>query len=254
MLLDVDEHTGKFGGARAYLADTRAQRPAGVVIGYPGFEEVVVGDRGLWRATLTVHGPAGHSGSSKSVTGSISRAARLIDLLDQPQLPGPDSRFPLPAKVSVTAISGGSGFSVTPDRIDLNVDVRLTPAFNATDAAACVHGSVRQLDTEMPGPAPTNVSVVASWPPFQLTPKDEPAAAMLRAADSLGVSLATKVAGPSNIGNLLSAHGVPATAGFGVPYEGLHGTDERAHLMELPLVYALHHRAFLDLLKSTSPA
>ncbi|MEV5942053.1 hypothetical protein [Streptomyces sp. NPDC051994] len=59
-----------------------------------------------------------------------------------------------------------------------------------------------------------------------------------------------KTAGPSNIGNLLAgqAGGIPATAGFGVPYEGLHGIDERAGLAELPQVYAVHHRAVLELL------
>ncbi|MFB7212362.1 hypothetical protein [Streptomyces sp. NPDC056255] len=31
VLLDVDEHTGGFGGARAYLADEVAVRPAGVI-------------------------------------------------------------------------------------------------------------------------------------------------------------------------------------------------------------------------------
>lgn len=40
MLLDVDEHMGGFGGARAYLADPQAPRPAGVMIGYPGRAEV----------------------------------------------------------------------------------------------------------------------------------------------------------------------------------------------------------------------
>ncbi|WP_448319765.1 M20/M25/M40 family metallo-hydrolase, partial [Streptomyces sp. CO7] len=53
VLLDVDEHTGRFGGARAYLADPDAVRPAGVMIGYPGLDEVVVGGRGLWRCVLT---------------------------------------------------------------------------------------------------------------------------------------------------------------------------------------------------------
>jgi succinyl-diaminopimelate desuccinylase len=45
VLLDVDERTGGIGGARAYLADPRASRPAGVMIGYPGMDEVVVGGR-----------------------------------------------------------------------------------------------------------------------------------------------------------------------------------------------------------------
>lgn len=115
VLLDVDEHTGGFGGARAYLAAPAAARPAGVMIGYPGLDEVVVGGRGLWRASLAVHAPSGHSGSSKTVVGAISRAAHLVRLLDTADLPGVDgaSAFPLPPKLSVTSFHGGQGFSVT---------------------------------------------------------------------------------------------------------------------------------------------
>lgn len=90
VLLDVDEHTGDFGGTRAYLADPAAASPAGVMIGYPGLDEVVVGGRGLWRASLAVHAPAGHSGSSKTVVGAISRAAHLVRLLDTADLPDVD--------------------------------------------------------------------------------------------------------------------------------------------------------------------
>lgn len=35
-------------------------------------------------------------------------------------------------------------------------------------------------------------------------------------------------------GNLLVGEGISSTAGFGVPYEGLHGIDERAHLGARP--------------------
>ncbi len=66
----------------------------------------------------------------------------------------------------------------------------------------------------------------------------------------MGLAVRAKVAGPSNIGNLLAGEdgAIPATAGFGVPYEGLHGIDERASLAELPQVYAVYHQAVLDLL------
>ena len=100
------------------------------MIGYPGLDEVVVGGRGLWRASLAVHAPSGHSGSSKSVVGDISRVAHLVGLLDAADLPGVDgtSAFPLPPKLSVTSFHGGQGFSVTTDRVDINVDIRTTPA------------------------------------------------------------------------------------------------------------------------------
>ncbi|WP_234380131.1 M20 family metallopeptidase [Streptomyces sp. CMB-StM0423] len=250
VLLDVDEHTGVFGGARAYLADEAAHRPAGVMIGYPGFDEVVVGGRGLWRAQVTVHAPSGHSGSSKTVVSAISRAARLVQLLDADALPGvvDASGFPLAPKLTITAIHGGQGFSVTPDRVDLNVDVRTTPGFDAHDAETVVRKATVELDAELPAPAPTDIAPVATWPPFRLADDEEPAAALLNAATAAGLQVRTKTAGPSNIGNLLAGEGIPATAGFGLPYEGLHGIDERAHLAELPTVYAVYKGAVLGLL------
>ncbi|WP_327170058.1 M20/M25/M40 family metallo-hydrolase [Streptomyces sp. NBC_01336] len=253
VLLDVDEHTGGFGGARAYLADPGAERPAGVMIGYPGLDEVVVGGRGLWRAVIAVHSPAGHSGSSRTVVSAISRAARLVQLLDEADLPavlGDGAGFPLPAKLSVTAIRGGEGFSVTADRCELNVDVRTTPGFDAEAAETLVRKAAAGLDAELPGFAPTVVTPVACWPAFQLQPDEQPAAALMAAANTMGLAVRAKVAGPSNIGNLLAGDGggIPATAGFGVPYEGLHGIDERASLAELPQVYSVYYQAVLDLL------
>ncbi|MGW6418140.1 M20 family metallopeptidase [Streptomyces sp. NPDC055055] len=254
VLLDVDEHTGNFGGARAYLADPAAVRPAGVIIGYPGIDDVVVGGRGLWRATIAVHAPSGHSGSSRPVTGAISRAAHLVRLLDAAELPGPDgSGFPLGPKLTVTAFHGGEGFSVTPDRVDINVDVRTTPSFDARSAEALVRRAVGELDTALAVAVPTTVTEVAAWPSFRLREHEQPAAALLSAAREAGLDVRAKTAGPSNIGNLLAGHGIPATAGFGVPHEGLHGIDERASLAELATVYAVHEQAVLSLLDAPRP-
>ncbi|MEU5239710.1 M20 family metallopeptidase [Streptomyces lydicus] len=252
VLLDVDEHTSGFGGARAYLADEAAARPAGVMIGYPGLDEVVVGGRGLWRAAVAVHAPSGHSGSSRTVVGAISRAAHFVRLLDAADLPGVDdgSGFPLPPKLSVTSFHGGQGFSVTPDLCELNVDIRTTPTFDAHDAETLIRKAVAELDAELPAPKPTEITPVASWPPFRLREDEQPAAALLTAAAEAGLVVRAKTAGPSNIGNLLAGEGIPATAGFGLAYEGLHGIDERAHLAELPQVYAAYQRAVLDLLRA----
>ncbi|MFF0296163.1 M20 family metallopeptidase [Kitasatospora sp. NPDC004614] len=250
VLLDVDEHTGTFGGARAYLADEHAARPEGVMIGYPGLDEIVVGGRGLWRAVIAVPGPAGHSGSSRTQVGAVSRAAHLVRLLDAAHLPGADgaSGFPLGPKLTVTAFHGGAGFSTTPDLCELNVDVRTVPGFDAREAEALIRKAVAELDADMPSPRPTDVTLVASWPPFRLTEDEQPAAALFEATAAQGLRVHAKVAGPSNIGNLLAGEGIPATAGFGVPYEGLHGTDERAHLAALPQVFAAYRQAVLSLL------
>jgi succinyl-diaminopimelate desuccinylase len=42
--------------------------------------------------------------------------------------------------------------------------------------------------------------------------------------------------------------GIPATAGFGVDYRGLHDTDERIRLDSVPIVQAVYHQALLTLL------
>jgi succinyl-diaminopimelate desuccinylase len=72
--------------------------------------------------------------------------------------------------------------------------------------------------------------------------------ALLTAAEANGVAATAKVAGPSNIGNYLAGLGIPATAGFGVGYRGLHGTDEQIALESIPLVQATYHQALLTLL------
>ncbi|MEU9916620.1 M20/M25/M40 family metallo-hydrolase [Streptomyces sp. NPDC051001] len=242
VLLDVDEHTGGFGGARAYLADPAAVRPAGVMIGYPGPAEVVVGGRGFWRATITVHAQAGHSGSRRTTPGAVSRAARLVRLLEESELPGAHGEFPLPPKLTVTSIRGGEGFSVVPDRCEVGVDIRTTPTFDARAAQALVRAAAAELGT------PATVTPLASWPPFRLAEDEQPAAALLDAATRAGLKVRAKTAGPSNIGNLLAAEGIPATAGFGVRYEGLHGTDERACLTDLPTVLAVYRDTVSGLL------
>ncbi|SDN51300.1 succinyl-diaminopimelate desuccinylase [Streptomyces sp. cf386] len=251
VLLDVDEHTGGFGGARAYLADPEAVRPAGVMIGYPGLDEVVVGGRGLWRATIAVHAASGHSGSRRTTPGAVSRAAHLVRLLEEAELPDAEGEFPLPPKLTVTSCHGGQGFSVVPGLCELGVDIRTTPNFDARDAERLVRAAVGELDAAVPAPRPTAITTVAAWPPYQLGEGRQPAAALLEAAAQEGLAVRPKTAGPSNIGNLLAGEGIPATAGFGVRYEGLHGVDERACLKDLPAVHAVYRRAVLGLLGSS---
>jgi succinyl-diaminopimelate desuccinylase len=248
VLLDADEHTGGFGGARAYLTDPDAVRPAGVMIGYPGLDEVVVGGRGLWRATITVHAASGHSGSRRATPGAVSRAAQLVRLLEEAELPGAIGEFPLSPKLTVTSCHGGQGFSVVPGRCEVSVDIRTTPGFDAVSAERLIRAAVAALDDRVPAPRPTGITPVAAWPPYRLGAGQQPAAALLDAAGREGLAVRAKTAGPSNIGNLLAGEGIPATAGFGVRYEGLHDVDERARLADLPAVHAVYRRAVLSLL------
>ncbi|MFE9017579.1 hypothetical protein ACFYNL_03215 [Streptomyces sp. NPDC007808] len=74
---------------------------------------------------------------------------------------------------------------------------------------------------------------MAVWPPYRLTEGRQPAAALLDVAAE-GLTVRPQSAGPSNMGSLLAGEGIPARAGFGVRYAGLHGTGERACVQDLP--------------------
>jgi succinyl-diaminopimelate desuccinylase len=250
VLLDADEHTGAFGGAKAYFADAAERRVGGVMIGYPGSDHVVVGGRGVLRAVVRVAGVAAHSGSSSQPgLNAISRAASLIVDLESTPLPErvPDG-MPLPPKLTVTNIRGGSGFSVVPDMCEIGIDVRLTDQLDSDRARHLICEAANRMDARLPAPRATTVEVHQDWPPYQLRDDDEPAAALLAGAASAGITAEAKVAGPSNIGNYLAGLGISATAGFGVPYLGLHGTDERARIDAVPAVHAAYHRAVLRLM------
>lgn len=251
LLFDVDEHTGVFGGAKAFFGSEPGAQADGVMIGYPGPEHVVTGGRGLLRARTHVHGVAGHSGSSKVVPSAIVKASSLVSRLHAAELPGPGGEeFPLPAKLTVTEIRGGEGYSTVPDLCVFNVDIRLTPAFGEQEAMALIRSAAAEEDSAWPGTQPTYIDVTTHWPPFALPDHSPLRAALLSAAADSGLHAAPKIAGPSNIGNYLAGLGIPATAGFGVTYEGLHGTDERVDLASVTPVHAAYHLALLELLTS----
>ncbi len=105
-----------------------------------------------------------------------------------------------------------------------------------------------EVDAAWPGTRPTDVEVTTCWPAFALGEHEPSRAALLTSAYSAVVCPSAKVAGPSNIGNYLPGLGVPATAGFGVEYRRLHGTDEQIALGSIPLVQVAYHHALLTLL------
>jgi succinyl-diaminopimelate desuccinylase len=253
LLYDADEHTGRFGGAKQYFTgpDARADL-AGVMIGYPGLSKVVIGSRGFLRAKLAVRGEAGHSGGSHEPDGgnAIEKAAVLIRALMRHRVPAPlDPELGLPAKLSVTEVRGGQGYSVVPDRCELLVDLRLTGSFDAAAAGRLLESTVATVDRRMPTARPTTIAYEESWPAYRLDESAPVRLALVQAAaQQLPDAPQPKVAGPSNIGCFLASLHIDATAGFGVAYQSLHGTDERIKLSTIPPVQATYHQAVLSLL------
>jgi succinyl-diaminopimelate desuccinylase len=250
LLFDLDEHTGGFGGAKQYFEGPNAPVDvAGVMIGYPGMDKLVIGGRGVYRTQLHAHGTSSHSGGSSATPNAIEKAAHLINALSTLELPeGASDEFPLPGKLTVTAITGGQGYSVTPDLCTINVDIRTTPTFNDTAAAGLLEHAVAETDRAWPDTRPTLIEVTTRWPAFALPPDSPLRATLLHAAHTFGIDTQPKIAGPSNIGNYLAGLGIPATAGFGVTYTGLHAADERFRTDTVPTIQAIYHAALLKLL------
>lgn len=250
LLFDLDEHTGGFGGARAYFEGPGGpDRIDGVMIGYPGLEHLVTGGRGVLRARLAVHGVGSHSGGRVVTSNAIAKAAGLVSSLAGAILAGSAGpEFPLPPRLTVTEITGGMGYSTVPDLCALNVDVRLTPAFGDQDALALLRSLAAEADAAWPGTPATGIEVTTRWPAYRLPDNSPLKNTLLTAAAQAGLSPSAKIAGPSNIGNYLAGLGIPATAGFGVDYRGLHGTDERVRIDSIPPVQAAYHQACRTLL------
>ncbi|WP_232832188.1 M20 family metallopeptidase [Nocardiopsis sp. FIRDI 009] len=250
LLFDLDEHTGGFGGAKRFFdAPDTPTDIGGVMIGYPGMDKLVIGGRGVYRVRLRVHGVASHSGGSRSTPNAISKATAIIQALDREPLPGPAAGFG-PGKLTVTAIEAGEGFSVVPDLCTVNVDVRTTKAFTDHEAADLVAGVVAKVDADWPDTAPTLVEAHTRWPAYALAEGAPLRDALVSAAAAYGVDVKAKVAGPSNIGNYLAGLGIPATAGFGPAYEGLHATDERVRIDTIPVAQAVYDQAVRTLMSS----
>lgn len=249
LLFDGDEHTGNFGGVKAFVEDavTRGREPAFVAVGYPGNDKIVIGARGFFRVRLHTFGSEVHSGSSSRDTSknAVLKMARLLDALSrEPLPPAPDPDFSFGPSLSPTAIRGGTGFSQIPGHCEASIDVRLTPGFDAEAARRLIARTVERVDAELPTGRQSSVEELESWPWYKLDSEAEPVRIFQKCAErKLGRPVRLAVGGPSNVGNYLAAHGIPATCGFGVTYENLHGPNESAAIDSILPVYGTYLEA-----------
>lgn len=249
VLLDADEHTGTFGGIKAFLE--REIKPDAVFVGYPGDKEIIIGARGFLRSEIKIFGKAAHSGSRQvSRENAVVKAALLITAVEKARVSGGKEKlFPDGPKVTVTALHGGSGFSQVPDEATLHVDIRLTPKFDCVRAEAWLTDLIHTVDKKYSPSYPSLVSFHESWPAYVLKKNHPLVVALKKAAEQeMGRGLPLCVCGPSNIGNLLASHGIPAVCGFGVSYENVHGANESIDLSSIVPTYRSYRRAVTSLL------
>ena len=251
VILDADEHTGKFEGIKAALK--AGYKPDGIMIGYAGDDKIVVGSRGFSRYKITLSGKSAHSGATAAAAdNALVRAADIIQDLSQQPSAATAADFDKPPKVTVTQMEGGSGFSVVPASAEIYVDTRLTPAFDEAAADRHIRGIAADHDQRhhVPPARATTVDKISSEPPF-LTPASSALRTALRESveEISGKKVPEVIAGPSNIGNFLAKSGIEVTAGYGVPAKGVHASDERAQLSRLPKVYSVYRQTLRKLLK-----
>jgi succinyl-diaminopimelate desuccinylase len=236
VLFDADEHTGRFGGVRAYL-DALPRSPDAVSLGYPGNDCIVVGSRGFLRAKVHFAGRAEHSGAvERTGINALNKAAAFTLRLADAAFPdAQDPAFVFGPAATVTHLEGGEGFSVVPDRAVCHVDIRLTRAFDGDKALRWLEGLVASQG---------RIELVDQWPPYLVAP-DAPLvqsfAVAARAA--FGRIVPTDVCGPSNIGNLLAARGVPTICAPGVSFANIHAADEWADVASFAPVYRMYCEA-----------
>jgi succinyl-diaminopimelate desuccinylase len=248
-LFDGDEHTGGFGGVKAFVEGPLkgSPAPALVAVGYPGNDKIVIGARGFFRVRVHTFGDEVHSGSSSRDTSqnAVLKMARLLDLLSREPVPAePDPDFSFGPTLSPTAIRGGSGFSQIPGYCQANVDVRLTPGFGAEAARRLIAGAVARIDETFPTGRPSSFDELESWPWYKLDRETEAVRILRQCAErELGRTVRLAVGGPSNIGNYLAARGIPAICGFGVTYENLHGANECVDIDSILPVYRTYRAA-----------
>jgi succinyl-diaminopimelate desuccinylase len=257
VFFDGDEHTGRFAGVRSFLREFPDLD--GVMIGYPGNDAVIVGARGFYRATVTLHGVSAHSGqSTPGGQNAVEKAALLVNVLGAHDMSAASSPgFPLMPTLTVTGVSGGSGgsgFSVVPDTCQVMIDVRLTPSFTADDARELLITVVDDIDRRRPGRARAHIEEAAGWPAYRLDEDSPVASALLSAAQRHhDATTPARVCGPSNIGNLFFAHGIDATCGFGASYKGVHAPNEGVEINTVPMTYRVYRDAIRKLLVRAGP-
>jgi succinyl-diaminopimelate desuccinylase len=131
------------------------------------------------------------------------------------------------------------------------VDARLTPTFTADDVRALLSRAVSDVDRRHPGPLPARFDEHDIWPAYRLPDASPVARALLTAAQRhCDPPPPADVCGPSNIGNLLAAHDIDATCGFGVGYRNIHAPDESASVADIPTVYRVYRGAIRELLRA----
>ena len=127
--------------------------------------------------------------------------------------------------------------------------IRLTRAFDGGTAARWLEEIVQDVDRE------ARIETVDHWPAY-LVPRGHMLVTSFADAASaaFGRAVPADVCGPSNIGNLLAARGVPTICAPGVTFADMHAANEWAEIASFAPVYAMYCDAARRFLSSDTSA
>ena len=242
-VFDLDEHTGLFKGMTRYL-DLYSNHTDGIYIGYPGFDEIKCGARGLIRLKVTFNGIAHHSGSTRIKSNPITTMTDFLIKLRSVYVCPATKNFDLPSRVTVTSVRAGDSYGITPSQAEALIDIRTVPDTNSESLKKEIWSIANECATDG---SKVSIEYVAEWPAYSLAENHWLSKNLLLAAkENTNQKISAALSGPTNIGNLAAKYHVPATCGFGIRHRNIHGIDECFDGETILPVYATYLAAVLS--------
>ena len=139
--LVADEERGGALGTAALVAGG-AVKGAACVVPEPTGMALCVAERGLFTATITVHGQPAHGSEPRNGVSAVEMAAKVVLALHAADFGGPDHELLGRPTCNVGLIEGGTGHNTVAERCIVVADRRLLPGATAESAEADLRGRI----------------------------------------------------------------------------------------------------------------
>ncbi|MGH9281908.1 MAG: M20 family metallopeptidase, partial [Acidimicrobiales bacterium] len=106
------------------------------VVPEPSGLSICVAERGLFTATITVHGRPAHGGEPRNGVSAVELGAKVVLALHAADFGGPEHDLLGRPTCNVGQIDGGTGHNTVAERCTIVADRRLLPGATAADAEA----------------------------------------------------------------------------------------------------------------------
>ena len=113
-------------GSKRFMQTDALSNAGAVVVGEPSSLDVIVAHMGVVWVRITTHGKMGHV-SGAAGKNAIDDMVEVIHRVKQLKIPYVKHALCDAPKINIGKIIGGSAVNVTPDRCEIEVDVRIPP-------------------------------------------------------------------------------------------------------------------------------